>query len=163
MHQIPFGCRMNANCTDMKKLFIAIQQFEFLDLVKFRITFSPSPCTFTSGGKTQVDYILCRRGVLKAVKDCKVIPGESVAKQHKLVVSRTKIGVIRRREERRVKKTRWWKLEDATFWEKFVLRVERKMYGELGGGQRNSKECSQSSTGGNVREWKREDGDLVVV
>ena len=36
------------------------------------------------------------------------------------------------------------------------------MCGELGGGQWNSKECSQSSTGGNVRKWKSEDEDLVV-
>ena len=38
---------------------------------------SARTCTFTSGGKnTQVDYILCRRGVLKEVKDFKVIWGE---------------------------------------------------------------------------------------
>ena len=57
---------------------------------------------------------------MKEVKDCKVIPEESVAKQHKLVVSQTNIVVIRRREERRVKKTRWWKLEYLEFREKFV-------------------------------------------
>ena len=59
-----------------------------------------------------------------------MIPGESVAKQHKLVVSWTKIGVIRRREERRVKKTRWWKLEDPEFREKFVLKAKQESKGK---------------------------------
>ena len=42
--------------------------------------------TCKSGGRcTQVDYVLCRKKDLQRVLDCKVIPGESVAKQHRLV------------------------------------------------------------------------------
>ncbi|KAK3567064.1 hypothetical protein QTP86_009258 [Hemibagrus guttatus] len=38
---------------------------------------------YKSGGRrTQVDYILCRRGNLKEISDCKVVVGESVARQH---------------------------------------------------------------------------------
>ncbi|KAK3564031.1 hypothetical protein QTP86_006945 [Hemibagrus guttatus] len=37
--------------------------------------------TYKSGGRrTQVDYILCRRGNLKEISDCKVVMGESVAR-----------------------------------------------------------------------------------
>ena len=64
---------------------------------------------------------------LKDVKDCKVIPGESTAKQHQLMVSPTKIGMTRRREEVRLKKTRWWKLEDPELREKFVQRVKQEL------------------------------------
>ncbi|KAK4307252.1 hypothetical protein Pmani_020965 [Petrolisthes manimaculis] len=43
--------------------------------------------TYKSGGRsTQVDYILCRRGNLKEFGDCKVVPGESVAKQHRVLI-----------------------------------------------------------------------------
>ena len=43
--------------------------------------------TYSSGGNnTQVDYILVRRRRMKEVWDTKVIMGESVAKQHRLVV-----------------------------------------------------------------------------
>ena len=42
--------------------------------------------TYKSGGRcTQVDYVLCRRCNLKEVRDCKVIAGESVARQHRVV------------------------------------------------------------------------------
>ncbi|KAK3557502.1 hypothetical protein QTP70_028318, partial [Hemibagrus guttatus] len=45
--------------------------------------------TYKSGDRsTQVDYILCRRGNLKEISDCKVVVGESVARQHRMVVCR---------------------------------------------------------------------------
>ena len=45
--------------------------------------------TYKSGGKcAQVDYILSRRCNLKEISDCKVVAGESVARQHRLVVCR---------------------------------------------------------------------------
>lgn len=43
--------------------------------------------SYKSGGRrTQVDYILCRRCKLKEISDCKVVVGESVARQHRMVV-----------------------------------------------------------------------------
>ncbi|XP_042861103.1 craniofacial development protein 2-like [Penaeus japonicus] len=55
--------------------------------------------TYTSGGKhTQIDYILCRRMHLKEGRDCKVIPGENVAKQHKVVIGKMRLMSRRRRE-----------------------------------------------------------------
>ncbi|KAG2462366.1 CFDP2 protein, partial [Polypterus senegalus] len=43
--------------------------------------------TYKSGGRcTQVDYILSRRVNLKEIEDCKMVAGESVVKQHRMVV-----------------------------------------------------------------------------
>jgi hypothetical protein len=51
--------------------------------------------TFQSGQhSSQIDFILARREDRRACLDCKVIPGECVAPQHKLGIART----------------RWWKL-----------------------------------------------------
>ncbi|KAI5087244.1 hypothetical protein C0J45_22643 [Silurus meridionalis] len=45
--------------------------------------------TYRSGGRcTQVDYVLCRRCNLKEIGDCKVLAGDSVARQHRMVVCR---------------------------------------------------------------------------
>ncbi|KAF7664357.1 hypothetical protein LDENG_00180020, partial [Lucifuga dentata] len=42
--------------------------------------------TYKSGGRsTQVDYILYRRCNPKEISDCKVVIGESVARQHRMV------------------------------------------------------------------------------
>ena len=43
--------------------------------------------TYKSGNRrTTIDYILVKRTDLKAAKDCKVIPGESIAMQHRIIV-----------------------------------------------------------------------------
>ena len=45
--------------------------------------------TYSSGGNnTQVDYILVRRRRMKEEWDAKVIAAESIAKQHRLLVSK---------------------------------------------------------------------------
>lgn len=44
--------------------------------------------TYSSGGhNTQIDYQLCRRTMKNRLKDCKVILGESLGKQHRLLVT----------------------------------------------------------------------------
>ena len=44
--------------------------------------------TYSSGGRSsQVDYIMVRRPRVKEVVGTKVVVGESVAKQHRIVVS----------------------------------------------------------------------------
>lgn len=44
--------------------------------------------TYKSGGKcTQVDYILANRKLLKTCTNCKVIPGEPLTSQHRLIVA----------------------------------------------------------------------------
>ncbi|KAK3543292.1 hypothetical protein QTP70_014047, partial [Hemibagrus guttatus] len=67
--------------------------------------------TYKSGGRrTQVDYILCRRGNLKEISDCKVVVGESVARQHRMVVCRMTLMVCKNKSKED-KETWWWNEE----------------------------------------------------
>ena len=54
--------------------------------------------TYRSGGRsTQVDYIVCGRAYLKEIGDCKVIAGDNVAKQHRLLVCRMTLETKKRK------------------------------------------------------------------
>jgi hypothetical protein len=54
--------------------------------------------TYTSGGRqSQIDYTLYRRKHLGEVKDCKVVPGECVSKQHHVVITKFKIQTKKRK------------------------------------------------------------------
>ena len=76
--------------------------------------------TYKSGGRsTQIDYLLCRRGALKEVTDCKVIVSECVAKQHRLVVCKSKMVVRKKRTVTVQPRIRWWKLSETDSKEKF--------------------------------------------
>ena len=84
--------------------------------------------TYSSGGNgTQVDNILCRRRGLKMTQGCKVLPGEAVAKQHKLVVGRLELQIKYGRKENKIKKTKWWILNDEEHRKNFVRTVKEKM------------------------------------
>ncbi|KAK3523752.1 hypothetical protein QTP70_009235 [Hemibagrus guttatus] len=88
--------------------------------------------TYKSGGRrTQVDYILCRRGNLKEISDCKVVVGESVARQHRMVVCRMTLMVCKKKRSKIEieKKTKWWKLKKEECCEEFrqKLRVEQQV------------------------------------
>jgi hypothetical protein len=70
--------------------------------------------TYASGDRqTQVDYWTVRRCHLKHVKDCKVIPGESLLPQHRLLLLEMGLPINRQRRlthgetKARIK---WWKL-----------------------------------------------------
>ncbi|XP_051775811.1 craniofacial development protein 2-like [Erpetoichthys calabaricus] len=68
--------------------------------------------TYKSGGRcTQVDYILCRRVDLKEIEDCKVVAGESVVKQHRMVVCRMTLEIKKRKRVRAEPRIKWWKLK----------------------------------------------------
>ncbi|XP_063615696.1 craniofacial development protein 2-like [Penaeus indicus] len=84
--------------------------------------------TYTSGGvNSQVDYVICRRSELKRVQDCKVLPGEAVAKQHKVVICTATMKTETRKKPDRTRKTRWWKLNEQEHREKFVEKVREGM------------------------------------
>ena len=51
----------------------------------------------SGGGSTQVDYIVCRRAHLKRIGDCKVIAGNNVAKQHRLLECRMTLETKKRK------------------------------------------------------------------
>ena len=68
--------------------------------------------SFKSGNdRSQIDFILVRKSEQKLVKDCKVIPGEAVVSQHRMVVSVIQVGeeVTKKRVVQR--KLKIWKLK----------------------------------------------------
>ncbi|KAG2638009.1 hypothetical protein PVAP13_2NG644400 [Panicum virgatum] len=68
--------------------------------------------TFRSGQhSSQIDFILARREDRRDCLDCKVIPGECVVPQHKLVVADFRFRVRVHRDKRaKIMRTNWWKL-----------------------------------------------------
>ncbi|MCJ8736308.1 hypothetical protein PDJAM_G00258080 [Pangasius djambal] len=90
--------------------------------------------TYKSGGRsTQVDYILCRRGSLKEISDCKVVVGESVARQHRMVVCRMTLVVCKRKRSKIEvgKKTKWWKLKKEECCEDFRQKLRQALGGQV--------------------------------
>ncbi|KAK3543990.1 hypothetical protein QTP70_032748, partial [Hemibagrus guttatus] len=90
--------------------------------------------TYKSGGRrTQVDYILCRRGNLKEISDCKVVVGESVARQHRMVVCRMTLMVCKKKRSKIEieKKTKWWKLKKEECCEEFRQKLRQPLGGQV--------------------------------
>ncbi|KAK3545265.1 hypothetical protein QTP70_002782 [Hemibagrus guttatus] len=88
--------------------------------------------TYKSGGRrTQVDYILCRRGNLKEISDCKVVVGESVARQHRMVVCRMTLMVCKTKRSKIEKKTKWWKLKKEECCEEFRQKLKQALGGQV--------------------------------
>ncbi|KAK3517427.1 hypothetical protein QTP70_010672 [Hemibagrus guttatus] len=90
--------------------------------------------TYKSGGRrTQVDYILCRRGNLKEISDCKVVVGESVARQHRMVVCRMTLMVCKTKRSKIEieKKTKWWKLKTEECCEEFRQKLRQALGGQV--------------------------------
>ena len=86
--------------------------------------------TYKSGNNaTQIDYILVRRADLKQVKNCKVIPGECVVAQHRLLcatIQMEKEPTVKRKTK---SKLRIWKLkgeEACIYHEKVIKEYVRK-------------------------------------
>ncbi|KAK3553760.1 hypothetical protein QTP70_009182 [Hemibagrus guttatus] len=88
--------------------------------------------TYKSGGRrTQVDYILCRRGNLKEISDCKVVVGESVARQHRMVLCRMTLMVCKTKRSKIEKKTKWWKLKKEECCEEFRQKLRQALGGQV--------------------------------
>ncbi|KAK3534032.1 hypothetical protein QTP86_000637 [Hemibagrus guttatus] len=88
--------------------------------------------TYKSGGRsTQIDYILCRRGNLKEISDCKVVVGESVARQHRMVVCRMTLMVCKKKRSEIEKKTKWWKLKKEECCEEFRQKLRQALGGQV--------------------------------
>ncbi|KAK3506251.1 hypothetical protein QTP70_033602, partial [Hemibagrus guttatus] len=88
--------------------------------------------TYKSGGRsTQVDYILCRRGNLKEISDCKVVVGECVARQHRMVVCRMTLMVCKEKRSEIEKKTKWWKLKKEECCEEFRQKLRQALGGQV--------------------------------
>ena len=100
-----------------KRRELAITNTYFIKKPAHRVTYS-------SGGRSsQVDYIMVRRRRIKEVVDTKVVVGESVAKQHRIVVSAIIIWTKCRKAPKLVKRIKWWKLKDSKVNNKFKMDV----------------------------------------
>ena len=100
-----------------KRMELAITNTYFLKKPAHR-------ATYNSGGRSsQVDYMMVRRRRIKEVVDTKVIVGESVAKQHRIVVSTIIIWTKWSKVPKPVKRIKWWKLKDFKVKNKFKMEV----------------------------------------
>ena len=84
--------------------------------------------TYKSGGRsTQIDFILCRRCHLKEFSDCKALPWESVARQHRVLVGKLNLEVKTRRKVRTEPKIKWWRLKDEAYNTTFKQEVSQAL------------------------------------
>ena len=85
--------------------------------------------TYKSGGnESQIDFLMCRRSHLKEVKNCKIINGEGVATQHRLVVMDLEIkGIEKSKPTHADPKIKWWRLtKEADKRQEFKEKVLRE-------------------------------------
>ncbi|KAK3566679.1 hypothetical protein QTP86_003189, partial [Hemibagrus guttatus] len=88
--------------------------------------------TYKSGSRRpQVDYILCRRGNLKEISDCKVVVGQSVARQHRMVVMTLMVCKTKRSKTEIEKTTKWWKLKKEECCEEFRQKLRQALGGQV--------------------------------
>ncbi|KAJ8709706.1 hypothetical protein PYW08_009710 [Mythimna loreyi] len=85
--------------------------------------------TYKSGNhKTQIDYFLVRRNHLKYVMDCKVLSGEDLVSQHRLLVMTSVVQIhCRKTKERPPPRIKWHRLERNDCAKKFRERVVDRM------------------------------------
>ena len=93
--------------------------------------------TYKSGGRcSQIDHVLRRRRNLKEIGYCKVIAGESVAKQHRVVGSRMCLEAKKRKRVRAEPEIKWWKLKK----EECCVKFREMTIHALGGKKERLKE-----------------------
>ncbi|KAK3514307.1 hypothetical protein QTP70_013636 [Hemibagrus guttatus] len=108
-----------------KRMDMAVVNTYFQKREEYRVTYK------SGGRRTQVDYILCRRGNLKEISDCKVVVGESVARQHRMVVCRMTLMVCKKKRSKIEKKTKWWKLKKEECCEEFRQKLRQALCGQV--------------------------------
>ena len=80
--------------------------------------------TYKSGGRSsQIDFLMCRRRDLRDVKDCRVLDGDDVAAQHRLLAAITRSRKERKGRENRQRKIKWWKLKEQGLKRQFKEKV----------------------------------------
>jgi len=60
-----------------------------------------------------MDYILVRREAMGKIRNCKVIPGESIATQHRLMVMNMRERKSKEKKRKRKERIRRWKLKES--------------------------------------------------
>ena len=85
--------------------------------------------TYNSGGReSQIDFLMCRRCHLKEVINCKVINGEAVAAQHRVLVMDWDIQRGKKRKpELATPRIKWWRLREDNLKVQFREKVLDKV------------------------------------
>ncbi|XP_063865377.1 craniofacial development protein 2-like [Scylla paramamosain] len=81
----------------------------------------------SAGRKSQIDLLMCRRNNLKEIKNFKVINGESVAPQHRLIVIDFEMKEERRGRQQQTSRIKWWMLKDQELKAEFKIKVLDRM------------------------------------
>ncbi|KAK3558233.1 hypothetical protein QTP86_013968 [Hemibagrus guttatus] len=113
-----------------KRMDIAVVNTYFQKREEHRVTYK------SEGRSTQVDYILCRRGNLKEISDCKVVVGESEARQHRMVVCRMTLMVCKKRSKIEMVVV----LDDWETTAEVIRETGRKVLGVSSGRRKEDKE-----------------------
>nr|GEW41812.1 ataxia telangiectasia mutated family protein [Tanacetum cinerariifolium] len=84
--------------------------------------------TFQSGGhNTQIDYLLVRRGDLKACRDCRAFPDEACSSQHRLIIVDVRLERLRHKREAIGRPRILWKNLNGESVETFRATVSEKL------------------------------------
>ena len=81
------------------------------------------------GMSTRVYYIICRRSHLKEIGDCKVIAGDNVAKQYRLLVCMMTLETNTRKITKAEPMIIWWKLNKEDCCDEFREEIRRALGG----------------------------------
>ena len=79
------------------------------------------------GNAKVIEYFMVRRENLRELKNCNVIPGESVATQHRMLVMEMKAVRKMMRPRERTKRTRWWKLNQEELKDAFISKAREHL------------------------------------
>jgi len=86
--------------------------------------------TYKSGDRaSQIDFLLYRRRNIREIKNCKVIPGDHVTAQHRLVVIDLTIAVSQKQKRKTTtqRRIKWFKLKENDFQQEFKDRILREL------------------------------------
>lgn len=80
--------------------------------------------TYESGGhRSQIDFLMVRKGDQRLVKNVKVIVGEECVSQHRLVIGDLTLGSSRSAKKKHVPRLRVWKLSEENVKSEFQKKV----------------------------------------
>nr|GFB07425.1 ATPase, F1 complex alpha/beta subunit, N-terminal domain-containing protein [Tanacetum cinerariifolium] len=120
-----YNCEKRSRSHFAVELNDKIAQVGLSDIVKK--SFWDALDELSGGYNTQIDYLLVRKGDLRACKDCRVFPSEACSSQHRLV---TLDALFERQRQRRVRIKRpriMWKNLNEDAVETFRAKVFKKL------------------------------------
>ena len=84
--------------------------------------------SYKSGpNRTVIDYILIRRRDIKSMTNVKIIPGEAIATQYRILVADMNIKMPRQtRQRNREKKIKWYDLKDENKRDELIVKLSEQ-------------------------------------